>query len=333
LVVEAVGVAVSAVDQNTFTVDAVEFVLDTYTTAGIVFEYYSATAETVPAQNGTADQVANATASAFAFFIEFFVLFEYDEQNNVPGYQPGSSDILTGFYNLTAVPPSHWQAISCSSLSLTDSNGNSYEVWTCASCTSDNVFCLAFTVAGRDVSVNGTDINPDTMKIDFEIQWFNNSAHVPTAWGSGPSNVAEFPYAQVGIYCVFAAEIAAEVTKTSDGGNPSYQFASGDFTGFFSWESNADVMGVGEDTFSTGIVIDQETDVNGQDTTAAADWVVKLIIFCFDKVRPQAIIWDPEFGANIDYSSIDGTTTSGSSSLSIPLSFALLAALAALIRF
>jgi len=287
--------------------DAVLFIMDTVNATAIAFAYYE---ESAQAPEGSAGGVS-VTAAEFALFFDAVFLFEYNEGNDVPGFQPDTDDLVTGFYNLGAC---EWDGIVVESFNLTDNNGDTFTVWVASATTSDNVFSLQFVAAGRPVSVSGKTITPDMIKIDFEIQWFNNSLNVPSSFSTGPSPADWFPNAYVGM-ATYVAASAGEASYNSNGGsasttgsattngNPSVTIASGaDFTGFFSWETSAGVTVEGEQSVVAvhAEVLDQYSNV-----TVNAELVSQVILFSFHNVsRPTDVIWDPETGTSVNYNNM-----------------------------
>jgi hypothetical protein len=124
-----------------------------------------------------------------------------------------------------------------------DGNGGSFSVKSIEMETEDEVFFLRFSVAGRPVKVDGFRLNPDQIKVDFAIRWFDNNLHVPRTWTTGPSS---HPNARVGITAVSAAVAGVAGRRDIDPNNdaPSFVITSGDagqYVGVFSWANNASV--------------------------------------------------------------------------------------------
>jgi len=284
--------------------DAVVFIMDTYNTSALAFGYYE---ESKNAPSGS--QGATVDAAAFGLLLANFLVFEYNEGNDVAGFQPGTDDLVTGFYDLSKC---EWDGITVDSFNLTDQNGDTFKVWVATATTMDNVFSMQFVVAGRPVSVSGKTITPDMVKIDFEIQWFDNDLNVASSFSTGPSDPELFPNAYVGLVSAIAAsagdasyDATGSASATTAGsattnGNPSVTIASGaDFTGFFSWETAADVTV--EDEAGVVAVHAEVVDSYGN-VTVNAEWTLQVIIFSFHNVsRPSDVVWDPETGTSVNY--------------------------------
>jgi len=179
-------------------------------------------------------------------------------------------------------------------------NGTEFTTFIVTIQTTDEVFLMRFVCVGYSTEVEGQKITPTSIKVDFEIQWFNNPLHVPALWTTGPSDAATYPDAQVGMFSVFAAA-AGEFSKTTDPNTnkPGLQFAAGGYVGFFQWETQANVT-VGGVEAAGGVVGTIQT-VNDSSVNAsfAAEWIVQACYFSFEAFRPSDVSWDPVFGAQV----------------------------------
>jgi len=172
--------------------------------------------------------------------------------------------------------------------------------------TMDDVFLLRFVVAEKPVFVNGIRITPDKVKIDIAIR-YHNPLHVPAAWTTGPSNSTLFPNAKVGYLAItFSQFAAAGFRNGSATGNVAGELtvAAGGFMGNFSWAPTAQFTVNGN--VNNGAVYASATDNTAKVQGAAiAGYSFKLIFFSFEAFRPSLVFWDPTFGADINYDTVD----------------------------
>jgi len=273
-------------------VDAVEFILDDLLQTTLIFGYYHAQGDVPTDQSG----VTNFNEAGFAFALSVFGVFEFVDNNGQPGFQNGTTDEITGYYDLTSIFL-EWQPMEIDSSNVTV-NGTTFQIFIITIQTLDEVFLLRFVAVGYPSEVEGIKISPTSVKVDFEINWFNNDLFTgATAWSTGPSTVAN---AQVGAALVFAAE-AGEVSTTPASGNtkPGLQFDAGDYIGYFEWEPQANVTVDGVEA-EYGVVGTIETTSNtSMNASFAFDWVVSAGYFTFDAIRPTTVAWDPEFGTEL----------------------------------
>jgi len=284
----------------------VEFIMDDFAQASLFFGYYHAHG-TVPDRNGSS---SNFAAAAFAFAARAFLAFEYMEVNGNPGFQNGTTDYPTGYYDLSSIFLG-WKPMDIVTQNVTF-NGTNFNVFVVTIQSLDDVFLMRFIAVGYDTVVEGVHITPTTIKVDVELRWFN-PLHVPALWTTGPSNATLFPHANVGMFFAFAAA-AGQFQETQDPNNnnkPGLQVASGNYTGFFSWEPKANVTIAGVE--AEGYVYGSIQTVNDTNVNAsfAVEWVLQAGFFSFQGDRPEVVSWDPEFGANI-LTTPTGTTSTGS---------------------
>jgi len=115
-----------------------------------------------------------------------------------------------------------------------------------------------------------------------------------------------------------AASAGSATAETNGNGasNPTLNFTSTNFVGYFNWESTAEVnvSGVAVARAVTGTLIDADATV-----TAAfkAGWILKILVFSFAGSRPSEVAWDPTVGASIDYEAINGSGSSLSPSIAL----------------
>jgi len=289
----ATGVSIQKNGDNTVDADAVEFVFTDLWQTTLYFGYYHAQGD-LPTGNNTG--LTDVSAAAFEFISRYFAIFEYVDKDGTPGFQ-NETDQITGFYDLSSVFLS-WQAIEIASGNISVS-GTDYRYFVVEAQTSDNVFLIRFTCVGYPAEVEGIKISPESVKVDIEVRWFNNPAFTgQTLYSTGPSDASLFPKAMVGIVSVFGAA-AGEAKVDTTSSQPSLTVKAGGITGFFQWETSANVTidGVG----AAGAVYGtQGEEASGQSYNGsfAVGWVVEVLYFSFQGYRPSLVDWDPEFGAD-----------------------------------
>jgi len=301
---EAIGVSANInTAKNTGEEDAVEFYFTDLLQTTLLFEYYHATADLSTTPNGNA---TNITAAAFVFISRYFYAFEYIDEDGVQGYN-NNTDIISGYYDLSNVWLG-WKDIAVTSGNISV-DGTEYDYFTVTAQTSDDVFLVRFTGAGYPSSVEGVKINPETVKVDIEVRWFDNPNFTgPTLYSTGPSSVTDVPNAQVAVLFAFAAEEAetnVDVTGSSNNA-ANVTFTAGEISGFFSWETSANVTveGVASVGVVTGTVQDTASNTNVT-SSFEIGWEVAIVVYAFEGNRPSLVVWDPEMGGNIPYSGVD----------------------------
>jgi len=298
-IVKLVGLALQKnTNSKGGSIDVVEFDLNTLWQMSLAFGYFHAESD-VPANNTGG---ATGSASAFAFLLRMFTVFEFDDNNGVEGYQNGTSDSINGYYDLSNIFLT-WKPLVVNHTMVTDSNGNQFKVWFITAQTVDEVFLLRFTIAGTPLSVGGVHITPDSVKVDFQVNWFT-ALHVPAAWTpSGPSSATAHPQAKVGVAMAMAAFAESAQAKTDGSGNeqPQVTFGTAGYVGFFNWNSTADVTVQGVEA-ARGVTADvQETDDPNVQAAFKAGWIIRAMWFSFNGTRPSSVAWDPQVGTNVDY--------------------------------
>jgi hypothetical protein len=283
-------------------IDAVEFDLTTINQTALLFQYAF---EAVSLPNGPSTQPNAAVAAAFAFALRAFFVFEWENNNGIPGYQANSSDVIIGGYNLSSesLP---WKPITVNTTTFQGVN-ETFKVSVITAETLDGVFLLRFIAAEKPVNVGNVRISPDRIKIDFVVRYYNNPSHVPSAWTTGASDPAAHPNASVGILAFTASKfgVAAFVNGTNTNAT-GINFGSGGFNGIFNWSPTAD-------TEVSGVAASRAVWVHAVDSTGdssvnvgwAAGWNFKILFFSFEGFRPNLVFWDPVFGSDIDYAVVD----------------------------
>jgi len=288
-------------------VSAVEFVLSNFQQVALAFGFYAAVAQVPTVQNPNATQ--GVAQAAFYAAARMFLVFEYVDGNGIEGYQQNSLDNITGFYDLSH-KDLQWKPMDFAESSITDSDNNVFKVHTITMETLDEVFLLRVVSTERPVTVNGVRVNPDSMKVDFAVKWFNNPLHVAANWTTGPSAAD----AHVAVLAVAAAKGGASVAQVG-GQSPALHFGAGAFVGFFSWQPTADVtvQGVTAAAAVAAHVVDTSSDPNIQ-AAFAVGWIIRVVVFSFNATRPDEVFWDPSFGATVDYQQLATQNTQTSAS-------------------
>jgi len=300
-------------------VDAIGFLITNINQSSLLFAYYHAQGD-VPSGNGNSSGIQNGQASAFAFALRTFAVFEYDDRDGIQGFNPGGLDLLTGWYDLSHVNVT-WKDFNITSATITQGS-TTFQYHTIEMQTMDNVFLLRFHVATVPVQIGQTVITPNSIKIDLELQWFNNPLNVKTSYSTGQSNAAAFPNARTGVIA-FTAAAAGTVTYSKQAGNTNSQVSivAGNVNGYFNWSNSANTVAANGVQSSGVIAVEyQNATISAQ---ATLSWVVSLFTFTFDVVRPTNVEWDPLMGADIKYAG-------GASTIVVPFAFLLVALLALL---
>jgi hypothetical protein len=292
-------------------VDAIEFVMSDLLQTSLAFAYFHAESQ-VPQGSSSSVQAA-AVAAAFWIGLRMFVILEFVDHNGVPGFQLNTTDEITGYYDLSNAAL-QWKPITFEKTDLTDSNGQTFSVHAITMETADEVFLLSFVVTERPVTVDGNRVNCDSVKVDFQIKWFNNPLHRAANWTTGESNSTAYPNAQVAIFAATAAIAGAAAAVAGDTNkDPQFQIAAGAYTGLFSWKPNADVVVQGATAARAVFAHVVDTSKNPDIQAAfAAGWVVRILLFSFEGNRPSSVYWDPIFGANLDYKQLDSAAGTNS---------------------
>jgi len=279
-------------------IDAVEFIMSVFDEAALAFGYFHAQGD-ITTVNGSITSASNISGAGFAMALRIFHVFEFVDNDGNPGFQNGTNDTVTGWYDLSSIFVS-WNAINISSSNVTY-NGTEYKLFVCTVSTADNVFLMRFIAVGLPATVEGIKIDPNSVKVDFEIKWFSNPDFLEGGsylYSTGPSSNAN---AQVGLSTGFAAvEGAFNQNPNTAGTAPGVNFtAAGGVSGFFSWDANATVTvgGVAAAGGVVGSVVTQDT--SSISTSFAEGWVISIIYFAFAAIRPTDVVWDPTFGAAI----------------------------------
>jgi len=286
-------------------VDAVEFIMDVLAEAALAFGYFHAQGDLTNVNGSTS--ASNISGAGFAMAMRIFHVFEFVDNDGNQGFQNGTNDTVTGWYDLSSILVP-WNPINITASNVTY-NGTDYKLFVCTVSTTDNVFLMRFIAVGLPATVEGIKIDPNSIKVDFEIQWFNNplfpEGGVYFGYSSGPSNTSN---AQVGLSTAFAAA-AGEFNQQPNaaGVGPSVNFTSGGIAGYFSWAPNASVTvaGIGAAGAVNADIV--TTDTSSVSTSFQAGWVISIIYYSFAAIRPSDVAWDPTFGAALPSTSMQSS--------------------------
>jgi len=270
-----------------------------------LFYSYFFAAASLPNGPNTAPNAA--IAEAFATAVRLFLVFEFDDNNGIPGFQDHSNDTIIGAYDLSN-PNLKW-TITVNISTFQDPVTNvPFHVAVITATTLDNVFFLRFTVTEHPIFLNGFRLNPDLMKVDVGIRWYD-AGHVAANWTTGPSSAALHPKSGVGILALTVAKFGiAAFSNQQTNGSSQVSFGSAGFSGVFSWSNNAS-------TTVAGITISRGVFAHVEDTTSngflnavwAAGFQLKIVFLSYEGIRPTFVFHDPEFGSNNNYASLDSS--------------------------
>jgi hypothetical protein len=312
----------------TKTIDAVQFFLNTLGETVIQFNYFT---ESQNVRSNANPDPLNTGSTQFSIAFRAYNVFEYDNNDGVPGFQETNGpnkDVVTGFSDLGNI------FLKWNPIVLQQEVINGVNVTTVTAQTADNVFLIKLVFTGKPVQVGSAQITPNQVKVDFQIQWFNNPLNVKSQWSTGPSNATVHPNAQVGLFAVTAAENAA-FSHVNGTNQASITFQRSNFTASFTYANNVTVN-------VNGVEFDTQVHFHDADTTTNTnvnmDWIgqwdYKITFFSFEATRPSLVYWDPTLGsesqtgspANPTSPTSAAATTAGAEtmSLAVILLFALL---------
>jgi len=299
-------------------IDAVEFILNDILECALAFGYYHAEADITTNINGNGNSnfsASNITGAGFAEALRIFHVFEFVNNDGNPGFQNGTNDTVTGWYDLSSVFLT-WNDINITSSNIT-ANGTDYKLFICTVSTADDVFLIRFVAVGLPATVEGIKIDPNSIKVDIEIKWFGNPSFTgATLWSTGPSTD---PNAQVGITAAFAAaEGTLNQNNNNNAAGPSLNVTTGTYTGYLTWMPTADITA--GSVYAAGnvdaTIVTQSDSVTGD---FDINWIVTLMYFTFNATRPTDVVWDPTFGASVPSTNMMSSSDAISSSPMVAL--------------
>jgi len=336
-------------------VDAVAFVMNVLTETTLQWFFAEAAVDVHFSGDGNVS-FAGAEAGFLGFAARAFGIVEYEDTNGLPGFQ--LNDTVLGGYDLTSpynILGSQWCNIDVSVFNYTDVNDVVLKVRSASVITIDGVFGFRVTSVGKYATIDGVKVDPNTIKIDFLINFYNNSCFLPGesyAKGASPSDPTAHPEAKIALITGFAAVAAAGAVGTfktitqdptgNTGAGVAYGVSAGAsgaaaaLYSYFTYKQNANITIIGG-AFAEAAVVATKTalgDPTGKgfwnvaqalSTAAYAKWgTVDLAVFSFESIRPNRVYWDPSAGGNTPVSNFAGTY---SSSILLMAIFAVLFAL------
>jgi len=304
-------------------VDAIAFVMNVLTETTVAW-FYADAAVDIDIVGGNVSFVG-AKAGFLGFAHRAFGIVEYVNTNGISGFQ--TNDTVLGGYDLASDTLGlQWCNIDVDVYNVTDANGVLIKVRSASVITVDNVFGFRVTSIGTYGTIDGVKVDPNTIKIDFIINYYNNSYFVqgdPFARGNSPSNN---PNAQIALVTGFAAvaaggEVGVFKSITQDpSGNSGTGVAYGVSAGasgaaaglysYYTYAQNAQVQVIGGGYIKAGVVATKTLLANPTGNGywniaqtlsegAYAKWgTVDLAIFSFEQIRPSQVYWDPSLGGN-----------------------------------
>jgi len=297
--------------------------------AALWMGYWTAFATGTLPSNGQAASLADFSAVGLGFHVRYYNLFEFLDNNGVPGYQANSSDSIVTKYDLSTAT---WKTIGLNRFNITDqTTGETVEVYSATMQTTDEVFGLRISGSGHPLAIGETlqeKLDSSSLKIDLLIQYYNYSG--------ASSN----PNTYIGMGVLFGAHagtagVNAQVdtaTPSPNNGNPAVNFYDPSAVAqklVYEYDSTADATFSGSITSKTNIHLDTVVDPDAVtsallrlylDTT----WILKVGWFSFDAQHPLSIYWDPGVSATgtSDPNVVSTSTPSPSSTPSGPSSSA-----------
>ncbi|PRP83526.1 hypothetical protein PROFUN_04400 [Planoprotostelium fungivorum] len=230
---------------------------------------------------------ANATAVYNSFSALAYITYVDNNGNNV--YDQGEE---------TSVVPLNTIGLSTSITPSTSASGVSIA----ASASADNEFGMRYTVSGKPLSNQGSNVKEDTVKIDVWLTpKYPNNADANT---------------KVALIALFSVKQAsASLSGNIANGNITISGAgkiqaTGDTNAGagLTWANHADVLNSDNSKGSTSVtsnILNIQTSGTFRFAGVSLGWNAKtqgglgrLLVFNFDAKKPQQIYWDPQLGAN-----------------------------------
>jgi len=239
--------------------------------------------------------------AAFAYFVRFEALVEYNETNNITGFQLGDNgDQVLSYYPL-------WSVIWLITTSVSDvplSDGSTGKLYEVTFATPDNVFSYTIKYAGAPVTVDNVTITENEFKLTWTIQYYLYSK----ANGS--------PFGQIAL--AGGVAIAAAATSNFRQPDPTNANRTGgidiyenNYHGFLNVENKADTWDIQAIYVASTVTAGFISDYPGFDSGEGgfAGWVAAGVILSYSTPHATKIVHDPELGADIP--DTPSSTTSG----------------------
>uniref|UniRef100_A0A0G4HN19 Uncharacterized protein n=1 Tax=Chromera velia CCMP2878 TaxID=1169474 RepID=A0A0G4HN19_9ALVE len=267
------------------------------------------------AEQSTATE-RNIERSSLTTLLAFDYVFEYCDGNAEAGFQPGSNDTITGWYNLRYSTyfsgARKWDPFSCTKTTVPASGTEEeFDVHSCEANTQDDVFKFRASVADGWASVQGHTLRPSDVKIDVDLTWFNNSNMPVTDPISSKSGSHLGPSSESCAQLCVSAHMFSRAKENSltiereqsvnEGTETRVTYVSGDGTRVLFDFDLAELNGANvnlqrfedlPDTLPRGSDVKRTRNMY-KNKYSNAEW----LLFCFDAVRPEAtpnVAWDPE---------------------------------------
>jgi hypothetical protein len=116
--------------------------------------------------------------SAQVYTIAIPAIIEYQEVNNIPGFQPGE-DTFVKNVSLIGSPNTFWNPFGSVTKTIDSATGS--EVYSLSACRKDDLLCLTLKASNGSFSENGKTYFPDNVKVDIQVGTFSPSLFQPNA--------------------------------------------------------------------------------------------------------------------------------------------------------
>lgn len=227
--------------------------------------------------------------AALAFLIRHEAIVEYNETNNIPGFQPGpDGDQILSAYQLW----SRFWTVSVTPTPVTFVDGSVGTLYEIDFTTLDGVFNYNVKYAGRPYLINGVNITADRLKFGWELFYYNYTQAVNA------------PGAQLALVAIVGIE--AGVASNYNAPNDSYPFAglnvfSEGYVGYLNIENTADTWDLQAAYAEAGVAAFYVKNFTTflPEESVVAGWDVGAIILSYLRPNAFTIIHDPDFGADV----------------------------------
>jgi len=177
--------------------------------------------------------------------------------------------------------------------------------------TRDGVFRATLSIAGKPIFVGNKKLDPQTFKIDVDIQSATVNGTTVYEFNNSNSNWA--------LYAVVASKAVKRVVDGSAfNASASLELSDNSTHGSFTWDTQlngTDVHGKSSVFTVEHTYEDTYTDTN---VTLDAGYSLSRIFFAFDALTPTRINWDPETNIDSNTGSSTGQSSTGSSQTGSP---------------
>lgn len=243
-------------------------------------------------------------------------IFAYYDHDGVPGFQLRlGADFfncataatqkydcvdLNGVVSLNSLS---WGGIQVSNTSCPASYNNpKCAIWSFTTSSTDGIITFTLRLASEPVLVNGIRLEPNYGKIDVSINY---------PWAS--KSLSNANNAKVGIVAYTAGRAgSAGVNYREVDGNKAVLYQVNDKSAYFSWDSQATIAGASTSVYAnyhSGASIKALNCAQcglstfyyaglkvRQGILEALGWNTQMLLFSWDKNRPDNVFWDPAIG-------------------------------------